>query len=206
IMANVRSLPVSPAELAEFFGVKVVTYADCARVFDKSLEELYRESTMGFSFPYEGSFVCALNENACGFGRGANTRQRWTLAHELGHCMLGHLSGEKPDIQQEREADKFAAQLLAPLTVLHFCAVRSAGEIERLCGISAQAAGYRFEELTRLRRSSAERFRSWRVTDRQQEAPESAFLADSDDMRLLVQFSPFVGQYIYDVCRDEAYK
>lgn len=201
IMANVRTLPVDPAELAAFFGIKVVSYSDCARVFRWSLEELYRESPMGFSFMYEGKCICAVNENACGFGRGFGGRQRWTIAHELGHCMLGHLTCEKPDETQEKEADRFAAQLLAPLTVLHFCGVRSAGEIERLCGLSAQASKIRFAELMRLRRRGAESFRSWRVTDRQQEAPTSAFLTDSTDMRLLAQFSSFIGQYIYETAR-----
>lgn len=39
------------------------------------------------------------------------TRRRFTLAHELGHIYLGH---EDDADEQEREADRFAAQLLMP--------------------------------------------------------------------------------------------
>ncbi len=51
------------------------------------------------------------------------TRQRFTLAHELGHCLLGHgeqgstldLSSKEPE---EIEANAFAAELLIPRRAL----------------------------------------------------------------------------------------
>lgn len=193
IFADVRTLPVDPAALAEFFRIKLVTYQECGEIFEKSRTELYQMSRFGFSFIHEERYVCAINENSCG-----ERRRRWTIAHELGHCLLGHISGEVLTEQQEQEADRFAAELLAPLTVLHFCGVSSAEELGKLCGLSAQAAQIRFGELNRLRRSSAERFRRWRVTDRMTAAPKSGFLGSSGDMRLMMQFSGFIGQYIYE--------
>ena len=197
IMANIGTLPVSPSEVAGFFGIKLVSYEECGRIYERSREELYRESRFGFSFCAEGGYVCAVNENACG-----EKRRRWTIAHEIGHCLLGHVDGEQaPTLEQEREADRFAAELLAPLTVLHFCGVRSAEELRRLCGLSKQAGEIRFRELTELRRGDAERFRRWRITDREEQPPKGGFLCSNTDLRLLVQFSGFVGQYIYDAAK-----
>ena len=199
IMANVRTLPVEPIELAAFFGAKVMSYGECERFFEVSREDLYRESTMGFSFMIDGGYVIAVNENACGARRyTADLRQRWTIAHELGHCVLNHAQSETRSIMHEREADRFAAELLAPLTVLQFCGVRSAEELGQLCGLSAQAAGIRFKELSALRKSGAESFRRWRVSDRESDPPQSAFLCDKTSMALLAQFAPFSGQYIYE--------
>lgn len=193
VMADVRTLPVDPTAVARFFGIRVASYQECESIFGISRAELYRVSRFGFTFRDGEGYVCAVNENACG-----ERRRRWTAAHELGHCMLGHVSGGEPNERQEREADRFAAELLAPLTVLHFCGVGSAGEIAVVCGISAQAGQYRFAELTRLRRSGAERFRSWRVSAREEEAPNGCLLSSRADMRLFMQFSGFIGQHIYE--------
>ncbi|OZM77295.1 DNA-binding protein [Pseudonocardia sp. MH-G8] len=42
-------------------------------------------------------------------------RHRFTAAHELGHLLL-HTDANPGDIEQEREADRFAAELLTPAT------------------------------------------------------------------------------------------
>ncbi len=44
-------------------------------------------------------------------------RRNWTIAHELGHVLLGHASITK---ETEREADAFAAELLMPEAVIRF--------------------------------------------------------------------------------------
>jgi len=46
-------------------------------------------------------------------------RRRFTIAHEIGHLMLGHVCGG-PDIEDnpEAEANQFAAELLMPLVFL----------------------------------------------------------------------------------------
>ncbi len=44
-------------------------------------------------------------------------RRNWTIAHELGHILLGHSDVSK---MNEREADAFAAELLMPEAVIRF--------------------------------------------------------------------------------------
>lgn len=85
-------------------------------------------------------------------------RRRFTLAHELGHIVLGHMDrvgvlNREPspeDDPLEQAANVFASRLLAPACVLCGCNVQSAAEIAQLCGISQTAAEFRWERLQLL--------------------------------------------------------
>lgn len=82
-------------------------------------------------------------------------RKRFTIAHELGHILLGHvgvygLVNREPsctDSPIEKEANVFASRLLAPACVIWGCKVRDAETLARLCDISPQAAEYRMERM-----------------------------------------------------------
>lgn len=105
---------------------------------------------------------------------GGERRRRFTIAHELGHCLLGHVSGfgsAAPAPAQERAADSFAAELLAPLAVLKMCCISSAEELVRICGISRSADEIRFTELLRCD-------------------------ADESDLRMILRFSGFIDRYL----------
>ena len=145
--AGVCRLPADPVEIAQSLGIKVVGYKAAAEFFKAELAELYERCPLGFSFKEGGHCCIALNENACG-----EQRQRFTAAHELAHCVLGHLDSETVSKRQEREAEHFAAELLAPLVVLRECGVGSARDVARLCGISQQAAAVRMSELAERER------------------------------------------------------
>lgn len=82
-------------------------------------------------------------------------RQRFTIAHELGHILLGHV-GKYPLVNREpspsdnpieQAANVFASRLLSPACVLWGCRVRSPEEIAKLCRISMGAARYRWERM-----------------------------------------------------------
>lgn len=193
----VCSLPISPAEVADYYGVKVVRYSDYSEVYDISCSELYHHSRYGFSFYDDKHYICAINENACG-----GIRRRWTMAHELGHIFLGHIakgSGIKQQsMEQERDADRFAAELLAPMVLLHFCGVSSSEELARLCMISKQAAEIRFEELCRCRKAAAECLHK--------SCPVGALALDKEETaELLSQFVPFTAKYLCERSRHDGY-
>lgn len=79
-------------------------------------------------------------------------RQRFTVAHELGHILLGHvgkyrLVNREPSAKDnpiEQEANVFASRLLAPACILWGCGVKSAEDIAGLCSISYAAAEFRW--------------------------------------------------------------
>lgn len=79
-------------------------------------------------------------------------RSRFTVAHELGHIILGHvgkyrLINREPDPSDNpigQAANVFASRLLAPACVLWGCRISSAEEIAWICNISLTAARYRY--------------------------------------------------------------
>lgn len=88
-------------------------------------------------------------------------RTRFTIAHELGHILLGHelapdKSGHFRTASDRREpaetqADEFAARLLAPACVLWGLECYEPEDIMRVCDISKEAAQYRSERMKVLR-------------------------------------------------------
>ncbi|OGY55393.1 MAG: hypothetical protein A2951_00970 [Candidatus Buchananbacteria bacterium RIFCSPLOWO2_01_FULL_56_15] len=45
-------------------------------------------------------------------------RRRFTIGHELGHLLMGHVCNNDPSDHREQEANEFAAELLMPLALL----------------------------------------------------------------------------------------
>lgn len=145
--AHVRRLPVDPVDISRALGIKVIDYEAVVYCFDTDIRSLYAKYPLGFSFKDGGTCCIALNKNSCG-----ERRRRFTAAHELAHCVLGHFESADISTYEEHAAERFAAELLAPLAVLRDCRVRSDEEIARLCGISHHAARIRAEELAKRER------------------------------------------------------
>lgn len=135
---------------------------------DFDLDELVR--SMGFEVRYEtiasgaeglgvrfgGEDIIRINSD----GR-SERRQRFTLAHELGHFLLGHCSICEPQhvhgfstSPEERAANEFAAALLMP--AVHFREdarhahprMDELSELADLYGVSRSAAALRFVRYT----------------------------------------------------------
>lgn len=87
-----------------------------------------------------------------GFGNSNKVRRiNWTLAHEVGHVMLGHL---KDDVKEEVEANAFASELLMPELIILELRRRLGRtvcpyEISRLFGVSQRAAECRMAQIER---------------------------------------------------------
>ncbi len=92
-------------------------------------------------------------------------RQRFSIAHELGHIIL-HTdflsrvcwrSSTECNDPMEAEANIFASRLLAPLCVLQYLNVNSAKDISELCDISYSAARNRYARLCDIRKRNSVR-------------------------------------------------
>lgn len=99
-----------------------------------------------FTCFYEGVYITIFKT----VGR-TSQRIRFSKAHELGHIVLKHFTEfEQPDSYSiyksaayqvlEREADMFAAELLAPTPILKKLSLFDVERIKRLCDISTAAA------------------------------------------------------------------
>jgi Zn-dependent peptidase ImmA (M78 family) len=107
-MANAKEPPVDPKVIAELLGFTVLEYP-------------LPYTTSGLTFIEEGVKVIGVNSQH------APTRQRFSIAHELGHYLSGHEAYDSggthvddrpsyldPQHRQEIEANEFAAELLMP--------------------------------------------------------------------------------------------
>ena len=138
---NIRSLPVDVLGICKRLGIEVRQYATPRPML-------------------EDGFSCAIGERHCIFIYAGQSpqRRRFTVAHELGHILLGHVGKYQfvnrelspSDNFIEREANVFAARLLAPACVLRECRVSSAAEIAEMCDISLSAAKIRWERMQLL--------------------------------------------------------
>ena len=166
---GVSALPVDVLAICRSLGVRVVEYIDpCPEVGD------------GFSAIIDGvPHICVE--------RGKSVRRtRFTIAHELGHILLGHvgkynLVNREPsphDDPIEQAANAFAARLLAPACVLWGCGVRSAAEIAALCEISDTAARYRWGRMQIL-------------------LERGKFCTSPIERRVYHRFSDFISNYRY---------
>lgn len=91
-------------------------------------------------------------------------RQRFTIAHEIGHLALGHVSPECAQHREdpasnfsgtvlpiEREANAFAAQLLMPENVLEYAVneerISDIARLARMFDVSQVAMKYRLQNI-----------------------------------------------------------
>lgn len=145
IKCNITSLPINLATIARLNNITILKYSN-------SKQNLTGD---GFSLNVNNVNVIYYNDKK------PKTRIRFTLAHELGHCLLGHLkvgktynrNSEKDfdgmDIY-EMQANVFARDILMPATVLHSLDIKSFEDISRICNVSEQSAKIRYERLLEL--------------------------------------------------------
>ena len=101
----------------------------------------------GLSLRREGMYLVLYNETS------VPRRLNWTLAHEVGHILLGHIGEEGAHL--EREADAFAASLLCPAVAVRYLEHQNGHPLspDELCAffpISHEAAKRRVKELKDL--------------------------------------------------------
>jgi len=138
------NIPIQPADIARQLGIEV-----CNNLQDRSGE---------ISRHPDGRIVIRCNPTD------QLLRQRFTVAHELGHWACGHL-GEGVSIYRddassfyshvnksvEREANQFAAELMMPPEALAW-AIKSGrwpsiNLLASAFGVSSAAMGYRMQKL-----------------------------------------------------------
>ena len=136
INLDIRELPIRTGAVCKALGIPIKFYTP-------------PDGSDGKSLIVEGRPVIVVSRDA------VPARQRFTVAHELGHILLGHvgryeLVNREPSPQDnpiEQAANVFASRLLAPACVLWGCGAKTPEEIATLCSISHQAAEFRAERM-----------------------------------------------------------
>lgn len=168
----------------------------------------------------DGEYRIIYNERIRSRGR-----IRWTIAHEIGHIVLSHLE----DFTQlnvfcnsltvremavlDREADIFAAELLAPMSLLRILGICETESIMQVCSLSREAAENRRNDMTRYRSDALQRdaesflghqFRSYLkpvAACVEPDAVPGAGATTNDEVKLLERKHPWVptdesGRYL----------
>lgn len=136
---NINSLPVDIIRLCKQMKIKVKYYTP-------------NDKSDGKCTIIDGVPYIFVNKDC------SNQRKRFTVAHELGHILLGHVGKYKlvnrepsrNDNPIEKEANVFASRILAPACVLWGCNVKTASDISKLCDISKKSAKYRMKRMKEL--------------------------------------------------------
>ena len=90
---------------------RVYTYGQVNYLYGTPLDTLLSASEYGFSIQESGQRIIYYNEKM------PLNCIRFTLAHELGHAVLGHQDEDDPIA--EREANCFARNLLCPIPIVN---------------------------------------------------------------------------------------
>lgn len=131
------SQPFSPSVdvfslIGQYPNCRLLTYRQAVRLFGFTKEHLEGVSTYGFSI-VRGEKRFILYNDEVPF-----SCIRFTLAHELGHMVLGHLREE--DEELEKEANCFARNLLCPQPVVKVLNLTDKDEYMAIFNVSAQMA------------------------------------------------------------------
>lgn len=153
IDCNVIKLPIKITDILQSLNIEIHKYNDNESfISQNNLKEL--------SLTTDG-FCLLLHSQPHIFYNGTKSveRMRFTLAHELGHILLGHIS-DKPtnrniepidgDNYIEQEANIMASRILAPACVLWGLDVQTPQQIASLCNISLESAKWRHKRLMQL--------------------------------------------------------
>lgn len=180
---GVCTLPVRVSTICRTLGVRLCSYAQGYPFIQQFHLGAHTHDSDGFLFRLDGVPIIFYNQS-----RPAG-RQRFTVAHELGHLLLGHtgpLVNREPhpgDSPTERAANHFAANLLAPACVLRALEVQSAFHLGELCDLTPRCASFRMEQLNRLYEKDAR----WLA-----ERGRSYFFQSPLEWALYRRFEPFI--------------
>ena len=179
---QITCLPVNPEGLITRHGYKLLTYDNYTVMTGIPIDDIiYEYGDDGFTVSGEDGFVICYNQYK---GSG---RVRWTLMHEFCHIELGHVGEHLSIIKRsnknkdafDQAADAMTARILCPSAVLLLCHVTGAAEISKLCGISMEAATYRWNHLQAI-------------------IPNKRFLTIPEEREITAQFLPWICQYLCD--------
>ncbi len=143
---NITELPVDLFQILKNEAIHLHSFTTFRQASTKCRQYDKMLSTDGFAVRSKEKFAIFLNPAVSSI-----KRQRFTIAHELGHILLGHLSNKTctQDIIGEKEwqANVFTSRLLAPNYILKEMEIINPRIIAEICDISLLAAAQKTQQL-----------------------------------------------------------
>jgi len=146
LKSGIRELPVNLMKISNCYNIKILSYLESNLFICQQSSEI--KNIDGFSAYINNQKIVFYNNSINHY------RIRFTVAHELGHCLLNHvllnsLKSTK-DIMEEMQANIFARDILMPAIVLKQINAIEPKDIVRLCNVSYSAASIRSIRLKKL--------------------------------------------------------
>ncbi len=158
IKYNISSLPVDVFGLCGQMDIRVLSYTEGKPVIKAYALTEHTKGNDGFTTIINGHYVIFYDDTVI-----PPNRIRFTIGHELGHIVLGHLLSDniscrnsitvwnRGEIKEpnpaENVANIFSSRLLSPACVLWALNIHTADEISRLCGLSKTASEIRAKRM-----------------------------------------------------------
>lgn len=148
---GINQLPVNLGEICRYYKIKTVPYSKFT-LWD--MVKPQAKNGDGFSFKLANQYYIVFNDSVHYLGR-----IPFTLAHEIGHILLGHVETitfyrnceiDSQAMEKEIQANILGRDILMPAVVLSVLDVHSAKEIAKLCNISIQSSKIRAKRLKEL--------------------------------------------------------
>lgn len=161
INLNINSYPIDILNvISNFNNCRAISYSKHMAKYNLSENEVIHHfgSDEGCTIynPKKQRYLIFYNDLVAYYK--APVRRRWTLAHELGHILLNHLTisnntkifrnnlSDEEYEWMEIEANRFASLLLANPIILYKLKIKSTNDIMKICKLSEEASNYRFSD------------------------------------------------------------
>lgn len=157
VRCHIDALPVNPYKIAVILKIPVISYSQAYRAGFRSSIETLRVTAKADAMCYKSpgnQYIIFYDE-----AQTPKERINFSLAHELGHIMLGHLNNEgilpRYEVNQknepkEKEADSFAGELLRPPILLILAGITRAQDISKSCNITLSAARSAYKSIQKI--------------------------------------------------------
>ena len=166
IDCQINSLPTSLSDICKHFNIRIVKNNNLGT-------NQLKDNEQGKTAIFQNQFILVVRDTD------PMCIQRYTIAHEIGHILLGKNISEY-------EAERFAIGILAPACVIWALDIHEPEDIANLCNISITSARIRAERMELLYKREQEFIRT---------RGHSSFLQSPLERQVYQQFKPFIDEY-----------
>lgn len=139
---NVTSYPLDLQQITKQNGWKVLDMRSYV-IKHPELRKFVKKNE-GITIESNGRYIILINP-----ANSTLERNRFTIAHEIGHIYLQHVSTNNKLI--EKEANMFASRILMPMFLIKELNITSAEELAKISQVSIEAATWRMKRYNEIK-------------------------------------------------------